>query len=201
VINNVVEASVSLRRINSFLVCKEHKPVGPGDLSDIGIKMENASYAYESRRPKIDDVDPVAKELADKFWEVALLRAQLQEAEEYIRDLTESDVLIDESVASECVMEDTSPQNILCLKRFNFECADGEFIAVIGGKITTVVPIACHCRSHAAKSINFRRGLRKVVIFERHSRGSDTTQRLHCLKGQSFVFCAVCFHLECYSER
>jgi hypothetical protein len=144
VINNVVEATVSLRRINSFLVCEEHKPAGPGDLSHIGVKMENACYAYESRKPKIDDADPVAKERADKFWEVALLRAQLQEAEEYIRDLTESDVLIDESVASESVMEDTSPQNLLCLKRINFECADGEFVAVIGGKIIAVIRIACH---------------------------------------------------------
>ena len=112
--------------------------------------MDNASYAYESRKPRIDDANPVVKELADKNWEVALLRAQLQDAEDCIRGLTDSDVLFDDSVASESGLEDASLRNLLCLKRINFECTEGEFIAVIGGKSITVISVACQRFSHNA---------------------------------------------------
>ena len=137
-INRIVEASVSLQRINSFLLCEEYEPVGPGRLIDIGIEIENASYAYESRKPKIDrvDGDPYAKELVEKDREVALLRSQLQEAEEQIRCLTESDTVINEPEPSESTFsatDEASMPNLLCLKRINFQCKKGEFIAVIGG--------------------------------------------------------------------
>lgn len=138
VINRIVEASVSLQRINSFLLCEEHKSVGPGDLLEIGIEIENASYAYESRKPHLDetDVDPLIKELAEKDWEVALLRSQLQEAEEQIKSLTQSGALITESESCGSIksdLEETSVPNLLRLKRINFECKEGQLIAVVGG--------------------------------------------------------------------
>lgn len=127
---------MSLRRLNSFLLCQEHTPVGPGGLTHLGVEMTDASYAYESRKPKLDDSDPKAKELAEKDWEVALLRSQLQEAEETIKELNrlDEDIVIDESGASGLAMEKmTSRQSLLCLKRVNFACTEGEFIAVVGG--------------------------------------------------------------------
>lgn len=117
--------------------------MSPGDLVDIGVEIEDASYAYESRKPKFDeaDVDLLARELAEKDWEVSLLRSQLQEAEEQIKTLTENDALVDEPQPSEPSVcghsghddESSSVRNLLCLKRINFECKQGEFIAVIGG--------------------------------------------------------------------
>lgn len=111
--------------------------MGPGDLIDIGIVIENASYAYENRKPHFDEaeVDPHVKELVEKDWEVALLRSQLQEAEEQIRSLTESDALIDESTPSESAIagDEMFIPNLLCLKRVNFECKEGDFVAVVGG--------------------------------------------------------------------
>jgi len=139
VINRIVEASVSLQRINSFLLCDEHKHVGTGDLVDIGVEIENASYAYECRKPQMDgaDVDPLAKELAEKDWEVALLKSQLQEAEDQIKSLTASNGLIEEQPvpleSAQSGYEETFTPNLLCLKRINFECKEGELIAVIGG--------------------------------------------------------------------
>jgi ABC-type transport system involved in cytochrome bd biosynthesis fused ATPase/permease subunit len=128
VINNTVEASVALNRVRSFLLCNEHKSVGPGDLKDIGVEMKGLTAAYDSKRPKLTgiDIDDETKKKADTEWELALVRSQLDDAERQIRELSGAD----ESMAR--VDQETQPSNLLCLKRIDFECKRGELVAVVG---------------------------------------------------------------------
>lgn len=134
VINNIVEASISLHRVSSFLTCDEYSPVDPGDLTNVGVVVDNGSFAYESRKPKLPDSDadsdPLVKELIDREWEVSLLKSQLQDAENRIRELSRKDC---SETEVDSVMEDSSQANLLCLKRINFECKRGELVAIVGG--------------------------------------------------------------------
>lgn len=121
-----MEASVALNRVRSFLLCDEHESVGPGDLDETGVRMQGHSAAYDSKRPKLDgiDIDPKTKDLADAHWEVALLRSQLDDAEERIQRLSGPRELGEE--------HEIHASNLLCLKRIDFECRPGELIAVVG---------------------------------------------------------------------
>jgi len=118
---------VSFKRIRSFLMCDEYKPIGSNGMQGIGIRMENVSAAYDSKKPKFEEKDPspVAKELAEKEWELALLQSQLRDAERHIRELSGRE-------SSSNVGDDATP-SLLCLKRINFECNAGEVVAVVGG--------------------------------------------------------------------
>lgn len=48
VVNNAVEASVSFKRIKQFLLQTEREVVAKGPLRDIGIQINNASFAWET---------------------------------------------------------------------------------------------------------------------------------------------------------
>ena len=86
--NRIVEAGVSLNRLQSFLLCEEHLPVSTADSN--GVFMVDLSAAYESRKPRLDgvDIDAKTKEAAEAKWEVSLLKAQLEEAEQHIKSLS-----------------------------------------------------------------------------------------------------------------
>ena len=133
VINSAVEGMVAVGRIQSFLMAREHTPVGPGDLQEDGIRMNFVSAAYDSKKPKAESNDTMAKELTDKEWEVALLKSQLEDAERQIRSLTSSasDGAMAESGHN--LEEQDQKQSLLCLRRIDFECKPGELIAVVGG--------------------------------------------------------------------
>ena len=134
VINSIVEAGVSIKRIRSFLLSAEHQPVGPNNLQDIGVRMQAVSAAYDSKKPKLAETPLEAREkdtedrkqLNDREWEIALLRSQLRHAEQQIRELSGLK-------ASEADMEEDPPENLLALKRIDFECKQGELVAVVGG--------------------------------------------------------------------
>jgi len=144
IINRIVEAGVSLDRVRSFLLCEEYEPVGPGDLQEIGtIRMNTMTAIYESLKPQSSEDQKGCrgngsenKILVDKNWELSLLQSQLEEAEIKIKQLTaEKDRKHqnrqDSSEDPELV--GSLSNNMLCLKRINFQCKPGELIAVIGG--------------------------------------------------------------------
>jgi ABC-type multidrug transport system fused ATPase/permease subunit len=145
IINRIVEASVSLGRMRSFLLLEEHHPLEPGSLADAGVRMTNVSAAYESLKPQTEgdengNINPLARELAEKNWELSLLQSQLEEAEKKIKELT--DLQKNKATSSGTGdRDDEDPESVvgylstsmLCLKRVNFECKPGELIAVIGG--------------------------------------------------------------------
>lgn len=141
VINNTVEALVSLRRIREFLLCREYESVTPGSLSEVGVRMRNVSAVYETMRTaEARNMDAKTRALMEQQWEVQLLKSQLQEAERKIRRLTKergTAVVADEiseyasSVSEEEV--DSSHESVLCLRSINFDCKPGELVAVVGG--------------------------------------------------------------------
>ena len=139
IINRIVEAGVSLDRVRSFLLCEEYEPVGPGELKEDGnVRMSAFTAVYESLKPQPTEDEmgrgaskAVAKELADKNWELSLLKSQLEEAEMKIKQLTNEKATTDQSEDVEQV--GSMSNSMLCLKRINFQCKPGELVAVIGG--------------------------------------------------------------------
>lgn len=163
VVNRIVEAGVSLTRIQSFLLCKDHESIPAGLLEVNGINMAEVSAAYESKKPRGDsEHDAKTKELIDTKWEAALLKSQLEEAEQKIKSLVEeqtqmaskqqpakpdsadewedleetTEPIADESGPAPDAITDpengSSSSNLLCLKRANFQCQAGELVAVVG---------------------------------------------------------------------
>jgi len=131
IINRMVEASISLGRVRSFLLCDEHKSIERGDLDDFGIKMTNVSCAYESKKPLPEDRDanPLAKEVLEKNWEISLLKSQLEEATAKIQELTAPESGTNKE---EIESESGVTGSLLCLKRVNLEVKPGELVAVVG---------------------------------------------------------------------
>jgi hypothetical protein len=101
----------------------------------MGIAMDNVSSAYESKKPRLEgvDIDPMAKELLDKNWEVSLLRSQLADAQMKIKELTVTDNERDGMKENPSDEISYLSGSLLCLKRISFECKPGELIAVVGG--------------------------------------------------------------------
>jgi ABC-type multidrug transport system fused ATPase/permease subunit len=143
IINQLVEAGVSLGRVRSFLLCEEHRAIGQGKLEDSGVRMASVSAAYESLKPVVDGgktgLNPLKKELAEKNWELFLLQSQLDEAEKKINELMDERKGSQGSRSNpETDKEDLETvgfmsSSMLCLKRTNFECKPGQLIAVVGG--------------------------------------------------------------------
>jgi ABC-type multidrug transport system fused ATPase/permease subunit len=174
-----------LNRIQSFLLCKDHESIAAGLMQENGIEMFEVSAAYESKKPRVDgaEMDAKTKDLIDAKWEAALLKSQLEEAEQKIKaliddqkqisssrfkrqsskqesnsaddeweDLDETtEPLVDPSAPdSDAIIDATatdpesgsSSSNLLCLKRVNFQCKEGELVAVVGfvgaGKSTLI---------------------------------------------------------------
>lgn len=50
VINNVVEASVSFKRLTRFLLEEERDPIGTGDLTESGVQIDNATFVWEEAK-------------------------------------------------------------------------------------------------------------------------------------------------------
>lgn len=123
--NSIVEATVALSRVSSFLVCQEHEPIPPGDLSDIGIRISNASFVYESKKPKASKKGKgsLEQKILDAEWEITLLRSQLADVETQLSKINLQSLADKES----CLCH-----SLLCLRRVNFECERGVMIAVVG---------------------------------------------------------------------
>jgi ATP-binding cassette, subfamily C (CFTR/MRP), member 1 len=144
IINKIVEAGVSLGRVRSFLLSEEHKSIEAGSLDDTGVRMTNVSAAYESLKNRIgegNNTNPLASELAEKSWELSLLKSQLEEAEKKIKELVAAQKKESSRVPTIFTgPDDHDPESVgkrstsmLCLKRVNFDCKPGTLVAVIGG--------------------------------------------------------------------
>jgi ATP-binding cassette subfamily C (CFTR/MRP) protein 1 len=127
--NSIVEATVALSRVSSFLVCQEYEPITTGDLSDVGIRISNASFVYESKKPKASKKGKgsLEQKILDAEWEITLLRSQLEDAETQL-----SKINLPANEESLFDKQSSSFQNLLCLRRVNLECERGAMIAVVG---------------------------------------------------------------------
>merc|ERR1740124_339014 len=152
VINNLVEAGVSFNRVQKFLICETHTPISEEGIDDdLGIRLDSATFVYDSKRPTMELTSAgqestegiLTKELADQKWEIMLLKSQLKDAEEKLKELSEKDFLsghehedcvVDEGSLPEIDDLDASEHsqgNFLSLRRINFTCQRGELIAVV----------------------------------------------------------------------
>jgi len=81
VVNNLVEANISITRIEAFLDLDERVPVPPLDdpATPAGVVVDNATFIWEGKR-QLSDADEDDDELTPEAWENHLLRAQLADA-------------------------------------------------------------------------------------------------------------------------
>ena len=134
VINGIVEASVAVERVSSFLVSPEHQPAssskGPtGDDHDVGVDMVNATFMYESKRPKDDSIaksDIVGKEMSDLKWELTIAKSQLADAEDQLARKEGHPLEGGSSI------DGGGDVTLLSLRRANFHLKEGSFVAVVG---------------------------------------------------------------------
>jgi len=154
VVNNLVEAGVSFHRVQDFLICETHTSVGEGRIAeDVGIHVDSASFVYDNKKPKtelgVDERESnesiLAKKLGDQKWEIMLLKSQLEDAEDKLRELSEKDLTtfnekdnyVEDEKTIPAVIDDLDGDenqsgSLLSLRRVNMKCQRGELIAVVG---------------------------------------------------------------------
>jgi len=150
VINNLVEASISLARVQSFLLSEEHQSVGDGGiLSNVGIQIKNATFVHDSKKSNFvniisrdggassgggneinNETEDMLKELREKSWELLLLKTRLADVEQKLQGLEKnSSTEISLPVSTDDEIQHSS---LLSLRRINFDLDRGQLIAVVG---------------------------------------------------------------------
>ena len=148
IINNLVEANVALARIEGYLSATEQ--VGPDLLTDDDttvINLSNATFTYQNIRPpqRKPEEDPTPKEqLEQTEKQLLLLKARLADAEEHVAKLEGMKTTsLSKSYGSSLSLASMSSipsekekihqqSKMLCLRRVDFECTEGEFVVVVG---------------------------------------------------------------------
>ena len=162
IINRIVEAGISFERVREFLLAEEYQSVGEGELKEDGeILIINGTFVYDSKKPALPEDDEAKKPkssigklrqqnrrmmeeaMLDRQWEIALMKAQLIDAEEKIHALQKAvhpELVCCERSNSQ--IESWSPSSLLSLRRVSMHCKPGDFIAVVGsvgsGKSTLI---------------------------------------------------------------
>lgn len=173
VINNLVEASVSVGRLESFLRCKEQKDVTEGGMKDNGIEVDGATFIWEGKRVLPDESNLGEKdgegkknepeEVNEDEWEVFLLQQQLREAESHIKSLMNQTAmtnlngnLLDSTAPPPPPQEEDAPSvgnvsSLLALRRVHMDVKPGQLVAVVGavgsGKSTLLNGLLGECRA------------------------------------------------------
>ena len=143
VINNLVEANVSINRLRSYLLSEEFSPIGKGKLVNNGVTIQSASFVYEGKRFENDDDDDdddyagnaIANNNIKKNsnnndnkkdeWELQLLKSQLLDAESYINRLENGN-------DNDVFRQHPSSSSLSTLRRINLDVSPGDFVAVVG---------------------------------------------------------------------
>lgn len=148
IINNLIDAQVSIERVREFLLADEHSPVTSGELNETGLTIDSATFVYDSKRPK---------DMPDSEWETMLLRSQLADAESLLQNIIPYEASSSSSDPKE--MKKYQPTfmeaNMLSLRRVNFTAKKGEMIAVVGavgsGKTTFIQSLIGEVRALQGK--------------------------------------------------
>ena len=151
IINRIVEASISFERVRKFLLAEEYQSVGEGALEENGeIYINNGTFVYDSKKPTLLDDEGGTKKggirglmhqqtrlmqeaALNQQWEMALLRAQLIDAENTIAKLNDTGTVSSHSMLMDEEGREGSPSSLLSLRRVTMQCKRGEFVAVVGG--------------------------------------------------------------------
>jgi ABC-type multidrug transport system fused ATPase/permease subunit len=156
VINMIVEASVAVNRIQQFLSAPDYTPPpklagnfkaeNGGNMATPLIVLKEATFTYEnitkafhgSKNPTLQE------QLEETEQDLLLVKVKLADAEEHLAELegrpsdqqygsTASAISANDRGEDDLNKATKRPENIRCLRRVDFECYEGEFIAVVGG--------------------------------------------------------------------
>lgn len=152
VINMIVEAGVAVKRIQDFLSAPDYEPPprlqdGDDNADRPVVQLKDATFTYQcldknTRQSKTNPNLTLQDELNATEQELLLIKARLADAEEHLAELEGRPYVRYGSTASNTDSDDgTATKNdftngyerILSLRRVNFECFEGEFVAVVGG--------------------------------------------------------------------
>lgn len=154
IINRIIEASISFERVRKFLLAEEYSHVGEGTLQQNGeILINNGTFVYDSKKPTLLEDEGETKKKGgirglmhqqtrlmqearlNQQWEMALLRAQLIDAENTIAKLNDTKTISSHSMLMDKNEEEGefSPSSLLSLRRVTMQVKKGEFVAVVGG--------------------------------------------------------------------
>ncbi|KAG7362244.1 multidrug ABC transporter permease/ATPase [Nitzschia inconspicua] len=176
VINMIVEASVAVKRIQDFLNAPDY--TRPSKLTDgrTGsengngneipvIRLKEGTFTYENiLAPTYANKIPTLEEqLEETEQDLLLVKAKLADAEDHLAELegrpsyaqygsTVSTISANHNDNTYDATSESNlrPEKILSLRRVNFECREGEFVAVVGGvgsgKTTLLKAILGECQ-------------------------------------------------------
>lgn len=153
IINRIIEASISFERVRKFLLAEEYQHVGEGALEQNGeIYINNGTFVYDSKKPMLLEEEGEKKKGGirglmhqhsrlmreaelNQQWEMALLKAQLIDAENTIAKLSDTGNISSQSLLMDENEEggEFSPSSLLSLRRVTMHVKKGEFVAVVGG--------------------------------------------------------------------
>ncbi len=153
IINRIIEASISFERVRKFLLAEEYQHVGEGALEQSGeIYINNGTFVYDSKKPMLLEEEGnkekggirglmhqqarlMREAELNQQWEMALLKAQLIDAENTIAKLSDKGTTSSHSMLMDENEEggEFSPSSLLSLRRVTMHVKKGEFVAVVGG--------------------------------------------------------------------
>jgi ATP-binding cassette subfamily C (CFTR/MRP) protein 1 len=155
-INMIVEAFVSVGRIQDFLTASDYIPppilsssaaTNGTNLAEPIIELKDATFTYQDlNKSSLKKKDPSLQDkLEEADQELLLVKAKLADAEEKLAELegrphhierygsTGSSFSFNDDDDDEAKTSVDRSEKILSLRRINFECYEGEFVAVVGG--------------------------------------------------------------------
>lgn len=157
VINMLVEAGVALGRIEDFLSAPEYVPPPRLENSDTVIQLSNATFSYRHVLSSTRKKSPTVQEQLDRTKEeLLLIKAKLADAEEHLAGLENrpySKYDSNLSVSNRYDVDggdsfekkiDSAQEKLLSLRRVNFECKEGEFCAIVGGRLSSSSSLVVH---------------------------------------------------------
>ncbi len=138
-IDQLVEASVAMKRIEAFLNAPDQEPTKMLQDKAKVIEVRDGTFTYQNLH-RVDPAEaPLKEQLEQTEKDLLLVKAMLADAENQLAKLegrpmykrygtsTSSLKSLDESGADE-----ENPTKVLSLRRLNFDCKEGEFIVVVG---------------------------------------------------------------------
>jgi ABC-type multidrug transport system fused ATPase/permease subunit len=143
VINMLVEAGVSLKRIQDFLSAPNHIPPkrisntknnnnNDDDKNKAVIQVSNATFSYQNTTPTCKPTMTKPEELGLAEQDLLLVKAKLADAEEQLAQLEGRPAYKYGSLHIPHHRQDDSG-NLLALRRVTLDSYQGEFLAVVGG--------------------------------------------------------------------
>ena len=134
VVNDLVEAGISLSRVRNFLLSDEF--TAASESKELGVLLQSASFSYEHNRTKLDITDDgdvlLRQKLSDARWEISQLRCQLNKSEIMLSNREKDSWGHIEDGSDSSFNHDGATDNYFALQQISLSCKCGELIAIVG---------------------------------------------------------------------